>query len=436
MKVLWLSHLIPYPPKGGVLQRSYNMVREMAREHEITLVAFNQKNFLEKSLPGDKFPVDTARKALSEFVELPVILDIPEDTLRLGRYRVALNALLRGEAYNMAWLKSPEASKAISALLSQNEFDVVHVDTISLCVYFDLLKGHKIVLNHHNFESEMLRSRADMESNWLKRLYYKVESARLQRCERDYCQRADLNLACSQDDADAMEESLGVSNFLSIPNGVDESYFYPREDVDRSEQSIVIVGGLSWYPNREAVEYFLHDIWPLIKQNFPEMRVDIVGRDPTEEMKKCAQQDSSVFFHGFVDDVREYLWRSHFYLCPIRTGGGTKLKILDALATGCCIIADPFACKGISVRDGEHLLFANTPEDYVANIRRLLEDSAEENLLRESGPRLIQAKYSYRSIGRLYSESLSDLIGSDLTPAAMEDGSREGLPADVGSSGT
>lgn len=417
MKVLWMSHLLPYPPKGGVLQRSYNMVREMAREHEITLVAFNQKKFLEKSLPGDKFPVDTARKALSEFVELPVILDIPEDTLRLGRYRVALSALLRGEPYNMAWLKSSEASRAVSNLLSQNEFDVVHVDTISLCVYFDLLRDHPIVLNHHNFESQMLRARADMESNWLKHLYYKVESAWVRNSELDYCRRADLNLACSQNDADAMEKSLGVSNFISIPNGVDESYFYPRKDVERLENSIVIVGGLSWYPNREAVEYFLQEIWPLIRQNFPEMRVDIVGRDPTADMKKFAQQDSSVFFHGFVDDVREYLWRSHFYFCPIRTGGGTKLKILDALATGCCIIADPFACKGIGVRDGEHVLFADTPEEYVEKVRRLLANSAEENLLRESGPKLIQAEYSYKSIGRLYSESLRNLIKDDSTPA-------------------
>lgn len=410
MKILWLSHLIPFPPKGGVLQRSYNMIREMARIHQITLVAFNQKGFLENSLPGEKYPLQAARRELSEFVDFPVILDIPEDKAPMGRYLVAFKALLKGEAYNMAWLKSSDAASEIRKLLTAESYDAVHVDTISLCVYFDLLKDCRVVLNHHNFESQMLRSRAEVESNWLKRFYYKVESSRLLKSEQEFCRKSDLNLACSADDASDMEERLQVQNFISIPNGVDVSYFYPREDFHRLENSIVIVGGLSWYPNREAVEYFIRDIWPVIKRNFPEMRVDIIGRNPTNEMKLFAQNDSSVFFHGFVDDVRDYLWRSQFYLCPIRTGGGTKLKILDALAAGCCIIADPFACKGIEVENGEHVLFAESPDEYVLHIQRLIRDRDEETALRKAGPELIKKRYSYELIGKLYSDSLNKML--------------------------
>lgn len=413
MKILWLSHLIPFPPKGGVLQRSYNMIRELAKVHDITLVAFNQKSFLENSLPDHQYPVETARRELSEIVDFPLVLDIPENTVPMGRYFTALCALLRGDSYNMAWLKSPVASRGLQEILAAESFDLVHVDTISLCVYFDLLKDCKVVLNHHNFESQMIGSRAEVEKSWLKRLYYRVESSRLLKREFEFCQRSDLNLACSEDDANSMEKELGVSNFISIPNGVDVSYFYPREDFARVENSIVIVGGLSWYPNREAVEYFIRDIWPVIKRAVPDMRVDIIGRNPTSEMQAFARNEPAVSFHGFVDDVRKYLWRSQFYLCPIRTGGGTKLKILDALATGCCIIADPFACKGISVKDGEHVLFAESPEEYVLHIQRLIQNRDEEHALRKAGSELIRAEYSYDSIGRLYSESLNRLVEGD-----------------------
>jgi glycosyltransferase involved in cell wall biosynthesis len=410
MKVLWLSHLIPYPPKGGVLQRTFNMVKELGRYHDVTLVAFNQRGFLAASLPDHDDPLRVAKQELLKSVTSMHVLDIPEDSLPMGRYQTALRALLSGRAYNMEWLKSAKARKLISDLVSGGSFDVVHIDTISLCVYFDLFEGLPVVLNHHNFESAMLTSRADTEPSPLKRLYYRYEASRLLRSESRFCHRSRLNLTCSDDDAEAMKSAIGGGNFLSVPNGVDINYFYPDRSVAVAENSIVIVGGLSWYPNREAVEYFIHDIWPLIKVRIPDTSVDIIGRGPTPAMLKLAETDEQFRVHGFVDDVRPYLWRARFYLCPIRTGGGTKLKILDALASGCCILADPFACKGIAVRDGVDVIYAQTPENYVDAMLELLDNPAREAALRKAGPELIRHRYSYTGIGRHYAEALDELV--------------------------
>lgn len=410
MKVLWLSHLIPYPPKGGVLQRTFNMIREVSRYHDVTLVAFNQSGFLASSLPGVDAPLDLAKQGLVQSVRSIHVLDIPENTKLGGRYSTAIRALLGGRAYNMEWLKSEDARLQILNLLSIEAFDVVHVDTVSLCVYAELFKGLPVVLNHHNFESAMLDSRSRTEKNPIKSLYYKFEAARLLNSEIHYCQRSQLNLTCSEDDAEAMRTAIGGGRFISVPNGVDISYFYPSESVKVSQKSIVIVGGLSWYPNREAVEYFMREIWPVIKSRIPGVRVDIIGRGPTTEMLKLAATDESFHVHGFVDDVREYLWRAQFYLCPIRTGGGTKLKILDALASGCCIIADPFACKGIDVVDGEDVVFAESPLDYVDAIQALLDRPENELRMREAGPQLIRDRYSYTSIGKQYSDELEALV--------------------------
>ncbi|MEX0604298.1 MAG: glycosyltransferase family 4 protein [Marinobacter sp.] len=409
MKLLWLSHLIPYPPKGGVLQRTYNMLREVSKYHEVTLVAFNQAGFLSASLPDQADPLEFAKQELLTSVESIHVLTIPEDTIFGGRYLTALKALVCGRSYNMEWLRSAEARETIVNLLAEKSFDVVHIDTVSLCVYFDLFEGLPIALNHHNFESAMLESRAKTEQSLIKSLYYSYEASRLLKSEIQHCRKSHLNVTCSDDDAEAMKATIGGGEFLSVPNGVDISYFFPNRSFMVSEKSLVIVGGLSWYPNREAVEYFIREIWPLIKARIPGMSVDIIGRGPTQEMLKLAESDELFRVHGFVDDVRDYLWRARFYLCPIRTGGGTKLKILDALASGCCIIADSFACKGIDVQNGVHVMYAQTPESYVGAILKLLDHPEEEARLREAGPELIRDRYSYSGIGERYAESLDQL---------------------------
>lgn len=410
MRVLWLSHLIPFPPKGGVLQRTYNMLKEVGKYHEITLVAFNQSVFLSASLPDQDDPLGIAEKELLKIVQSLHVLKIPGDSVRGGRYLKALKAAFSGRAYNMEWLRSKEARQTIVNLLLEKPFDVVHIDTVSLCVYSDLFEGLPVILNHHNFESAMLESRARTEHNRIKGLYYRYEASRLLKSEVQHCRESHLNLTCSEEDAVAMQSAIGGAEFLSVPNGVDVDYFYPNPSVTVAEKSIVIVGGLSWYPNREAVEYFIREIWPLVKVRIPGMSVDIVGRGPTPEMVRLAETDELFRVHGFVDDVRDYLWRARFYLCPIRTGGGTKLKILDALASGCCIITDPFACKGIKVQSGVDVVFAETPESYVEAMLELLDHPEREAGLREAGPELIRNRYSYTGIGKRYAEALDELV--------------------------
>jgi glycosyltransferase involved in cell wall biosynthesis len=390
------------------------MISEVSKYHEITLVAFNQAGLLSASLPGLSDPLEFAKQELLTSVESIHVMTIPEETIYGGRYFTALKALVRGRAYNMEWLRSKEARQYIIQLLSEKRFDAVHIDTVSLCIYSDLFQKLPVVLNHHNFESAMLESRGRTERNLFKSLYYRYEASRLLNSEVHYCQHSQLNITCSDEDADSMKSAIGGGEFISVPNGVDVSYFYPNPSVAVARKSLVIVGGLSWYPNREAVEYFIREIWPLIKVRIPEMSVDIIGRGPTPEMLKLAETDELFRVHGFVDDVRDYLWRAQFYLCPIRTGGGTKLKILDALASGCCIIADPFACKGIDVENGVDVVFAQTAESYVDAILELLDNPEKEIGLRDAGPKLIRKHYSYDSIGRHYADTLDHLVAESV----------------------
>lgn len=411
MKVLWLSHLIPYPPKGGVLQRSYNLLRELSKYHDVTLVAFNQNNLLKDSLPGTTNPLDHAREKLGEFTESVTFLDIPEHVQLGGRYRMALKALLTGRAYNMAWLDSEEARVKIRQVLNDTNFDAVHLDTISLCVYSDLFDGLSVYLNHHNVESSMLFRRAELAGNAVKKFYFSLEAKRLRAQEKSFGRRVVSNLTCSEEDASDLNRITGKSNSVCVPNGVDCDYFYPNEDVTREPETLVFAGGLTWYPNQHAMNFFIDQVWLPLKKEVPGIKMNLVGRNPTSKFQELGRADSNFIVHGFVDDVRDYLWPAQIYVCPIKDGGGTKLKILDALACGCALVADPFACAGIAVEDGKHVVFASTAEQYVEKIKLLIEDPNLRAELQRNGPELIRKNYSYHAIGKAYAKILSETPG-------------------------
>ena len=411
MKVLWLSHLVPYPPKGGVLQRSYNLLREVSRYHDVTLVAFNQSNLLKDSLPGITNPLEHAREKLKAFTESVTFLDIPEHVQPGGRYRVALKALLTGRAYNMAWLDSPEARSQIKQVMNSTRFDAVHVDTISLCIYSDLFDGIPVYLNHHNVESSMLFRRAELAGNAVKKFYFSLEAKRLRAQEESFGRGVVSNLTCSEEDARDLDGITGKSNSICVPNGVDCDYFYPNEEVAREPETLIFAGGLTWYPNQHAMNFLIDEVWPTIKKEVPGIKMNLVGRHPTSKFEEMGRKDKNFIVHGFVDDVRDYLWSAQIYVCPIKDGGGTKLKILDALACGCAVVADPFACTGIAVEDGKHIIFASTAKEYVEKIRLLIEDSDLRAQLQSNGPELIKKSYSYRAIGKTYSTVLSEALG-------------------------
>lgn len=157
---------------------------------------------------------------------------------------------------------------------------------------------------------------------------------------------------------------------------------------------------MNWYPNRNAMLYFARQVWPLLTEAIPDIRITVIGQDPPACLINLANEDKRFKVAGFVDDVRPYINRAMVYVCPIKDGGGTKLKILDALAMGKAIVADPVACEGIDVKDGETVLFADSPADYVKKIKLLFENKDLNKKLGLNGRKLIEDKYSFEKIGR------------------------------------
>lgn len=404
MKILWLSHFVPYPPKGGVLQRGYHLLKQTAKEHEVHLLSFQQDDLMAPLFENVEQGLNEAQEHLSTFCESIKILPIPSDKNKYTKYFTALKSLFTHYPYNINWLLSEEFACELKKLISENDFDFIHFDTISLVPFKKHCKNIPCSLDHHNIESHMLIRRASKESNLLKKAYYMQEGKRLEAYEKKHCPEFSFNFTCSDIDTQRLISLSPTSKTYTIANGVDTEYFNPEPTVTK-QNSLLFIGTLSWYPNIEAVLFIANVIWPKIKEKLPDIHIDIIGVNPPQELIELSKQDPRFRVHGFVDDIIPFFKQSKCYVCPIKDGGGTKLKIVDALSMGMAIIADPIACEGIDVTDRSNVYFAQTQDEYVDGIIDILSNDNVRQNLEKNARHLATNQYSYDSIGK----NLSDL---------------------------
>lgn len=404
-RVLWLSHFLPWPPKGGLMQRSYYLMRELARHHDVQLVAFRQR-----AHQPDDARLDEATAALSEFVTLRHVSDLPEDRTAGGRSALALRSLLPGPPYTIRWGICPDYAQAVETAIEEFQPEIVHFDTVSLASYLDIVGNIPATLNHHNIESHMLLRRAEQEKNLLKRLYFWQEGTRLARHERAVARRFRLHLVCADLDGERLVQTVGPVPFQEVPNGVDLEYFQPVGHVDEQQpDSLIFVGGLSWYPNASAMRFFVQQVWPKLVARRPQAELKIIGRNPPPDIVAAAGQDARIKVMGFVDDIRPVVAASMVYICPIFDGGGTKLKMIDAMAMGKAIVAHPVATEGLGLEHGRNVLLSKSPEELAAHCIRLFDDPGLRSSLGASARQRAEAAFGFEAIGAALAKTYAEL---------------------------
>jgi polysaccharide biosynthesis protein PslH len=398
MRILWLSHLVPYPPKGGVQQRSYNLLRQVSARHEVVFLGFNQAAHLRT-----REQIEEGTRALEAFCTVFAVVPIPCDFGFGAKQALAFTSMFSKTPYSIAWLRSPAFFSAVEECISACSPAILYFDTISVAPYREVTGAAALptILNHHNIESDMLKRRASGERNPFLAAYFRHEAARLRIYERKACSAFDLNVTCSKLDSKRLEAIAPRARTLDIPNGVDLEYFFPTgpEPLPRQPHSLVFAGRLNWYPNASAMRFFVQELWPLLKVRFPDISATVIGRNPDAVLRRAAKRDPALKVTGFVPDVRPYLERAEVYICPIFDGGGTKLKVLDAMAMSCAIVAHPIACEGINVVDERDVLLGKTPHEFVALIERVFSDRALATRLRANARAVAVAEYSFKSIG-------------------------------------
>ncbi|MBS0377893.1 MAG: glycosyltransferase [Proteobacteria bacterium] len=388
--------------------RSYNLLRGVALENEVDLIAFAQIPWLEVFYGSVERGLAECEVALAPLCRSVKFLPIERLQRPAGKPLTALEGLVTPGGYTVRWLDGSAARKAFADVGAKG-YDLAHFDTVGLVPFRKLVECQAATLGHHNVESQMMLRRASNERQALKKAYFLWEGRKLQHYERKMAPTFAANIMCSDLDGARLRELAPGARTITVPNGVDIDYFTPA-DAPSDEQRVIFVGSLNWYPNVDAVLFLLREIWPRLKARMPRLQLDVVGSAPPQSIVDAAASLDGVCVHGFVDDVRPYLRRAAVYICPIRDGGGTKLKLLDAFAMGKCVVAHPIACEGIDVIQGVHVELARGAEDFARVVQELLSDPARRARMGTSARQLAVEAYSFKSISAALARIFRSLV--------------------------
>jgi len=380
--ILILAPYPPYPPRSGGASRTFNLIRALAREHRVTLLCF--------ASPAERAGLESMR----EWCAGIHTVDYSPGTRHRRLYQIRS---LAGRAYSHYAFWSGAMARALARLLARQHFDVVQADASELGCYFVSRPGEALrVLNTQNVEYLVLERTADRATSWLRRLYARQEARKLRRSELAGCRRADLILTVSEVDRAALAPHVGDVPIRVVPNGVDTEFFTPG-DTPQDPTRLVFTGAIGYRPNTDGVLHFCRDIFPLIRQAAPDTHLAVVGKDPPPAVRALA--GSHVLVTGTVPDVRPWMRSAAVFVCPLRVGGGTRLKILEAQASGRAVVSTSLGCEGLAVTPGQDILVADEPAAFADAVLRCLRDPALRARLGAAGRALVERRYRWEAIG-------------------------------------
>ncbi len=405
MRLVWLSHFVPYPPRGGSYQRTFNLLRHISRKYETTFIALNLEKESASKLAEyrDEF---SKFCAAVEFWETPIKGKGVRWWAQLGLG--PLDSL--HHAARSLW--SPHLDTRWRTLLEKHRGDLVQFETIDLAPYISGSNGFRRALTHQNCESAMAKRRAENETNPVKKAYLFNQAQKIERQEHYWCPRFDVNLAVSGLDAERLRTQCGVIHLHVVENGTDTEYFTPAAG-QTEPNAIVFAASLRWYPNVSGIRFFTTRIWPLLKARCPGIRLYLAGRNPSPAIIQIAAADPDIQLIADPPDIRPWVARGSVFICPIIDGGGTRLKILDALAMGMPVLTTRLGCEGLQVEPGKNIVVADSPEEFASAAQSLLGNAALRQQLRTEGRKLVEEVYSWNAIVRRLEDAYECAMGPE-----------------------
>ena len=401
-RILFVTSRLPYPPTEGHQLRAWHLLQAAARAHRVTLLSLRRPD--EQPLP-DHLP--GVRLAGVHQVDLPT-LKWPHQFAGL-----ALRALPPGRTLLDLRYRPSTLQQRFDQLVQRT--DLVHLDILAVAGLLERVPDDiPTVLNEHNVESLLAHKRVAIETRPLQRLLLRLRNRGLEDFERLACGRASRVLACSQQDAERLLALAPGCKVSVVPNGVDLEAFRPGRPGSEQGGSMVFVGHMGWFPNRDGIEYFIAEILPLLKDR-PNLHLEIIGRNP--DLSAPRGEAGRVSFAGFVDDLQDRVQRAAVFIVPLRAGSGTRLKILEAMAMGKAIVSTRIGAEGIGLVDGDSACLADTPEAFAAAINRLLDNPELRNRLSVRARELAEQHYGWTVIGERLLASYESLLQSLTNPA-------------------
>lgn len=388
MKILFIAQYFPYPPTSGGLSRTYNLIKLLSKNHELTLWSF--------TIPDEPLAAEQVQH-MNEFCREVIITPIDEAFADKKRppYTYMIKRMLYGAPWFVKAYSSYEA-RVQADVLSRRDYDLVHVDALGIAFFADYFQTRPRLLNEHNVEAQILKRKIEYEGSLKDKVIAYFDFRKVDKFERRFLKTFDHITVVSEDDAKHIRRLSPNVSVTLVPNGVDLKFF-SETPYKEKDDTLVFTGLMNWGPNVDAVLYFTESIWPHIQKMMPAARFLIVGREPTDKIRELTQNDS-IIVTGFVDDVRPYVWKSKVFVVPIRFGGGTRLKILEAMAMGIPVVSTTIGCEGIEVEDGKNIIICDDPAEFAQAVISLMDDGSKRERLGRAGRKLVEEKYGWPNI--------------------------------------
>jgi len=397
-RILFLTPQFPYPPNQGTTIRNYNLIRRVARYHDVDLCTFATTEEMETWR-------DTP---VAQFCRRVYMVPMPGPRSLWARLWSTLFSPWPDMALRLA---SSAMHDRVRALLAENAYDVVQVEGIEMARYAVGWAGDgkplRRIFDDHNVEY-LLQKRAfwtDLRrpGRWSGALYSLWQWRKLRRYEAAVGRQHDAILAVSAADGDVLAQLLPGRRLQVVPNGVDLTFYadFATAEGERAvrmpAQSVVFTGKMDYRPKVDGVLWFVHRVWPLIRSAHPEAQFFIVGQKPHPRLTTLTNVPGTIIT-GWVPDVRPYIAGATVYVVPLRVGGGTRLKVLEAMAMRRAIVATPLGAEGYPVRHGQELHLAASAADFAAAVADLLDHPEARRRLGEAGFRFVAERYDWERI--------------------------------------
>lgn len=357
MRVLMLTPYLPYPPVSGGRMRTVNLLKHLHEDHEITLMCFGR-------------PEETAfdTSPLQEYCDVTVVPRDPSP----GTLKAALLSLTTIKPVTMRLYGTEAMQEAVSRWLADSTPDVIHVESFYMMQNLPDDLDVPVLLSEPAIEYLVWSQHAKVAQPWFVRPGIGLEAIKMRWWEPRAWKRADAVGAMSEVDAEVIRNTVPGAHVVLTPNGVDVSYFTSDDTVERDCRTAVYMGDYKYFPNTDAAVYFAEEIMPLVKAKHPDFHLTLIGKGPTREVLALAGDDVTVT--GLVDDTRPYLQSSAVFICPLRSGSGTRFKLMEALACGCPVVSTSLGCEGLGAVDGEHMLIRDEAQAFAQAIVDILEN--------------------------------------------------------------
>ena len=398
-KILFLSQRFLFPQDTGGKIRTGKILEQLNKHYDITVIS-------NVELPKDEPYLSEMKRLCSKFV--------PVYWKEIKRYTVKwyFDVLKKSfSIYPVPMLNdySPELEKAVLDELKNEAYDLAICDFMQSTLNFRKVTGIPKILFQHNVEATISMRHMKRSKNPLLKIFWWTQFRKMFYHEKRESTKFDTVIAVSEMDKQRMEDWYHLNNVKVIPTGVDTDFYAPQSDVQIKNQ-IVFVGAMDWLPNHDAMLYFLNDVFPLIRQKEPNVKLMIVGRNPSPKLKKLMKEYSNVELTGWVDDTRPYVHESAVFIVPIRIGGGTRMKIYEAMAMEKAIVSTRIGAEGLPLENKKHIYLADTPDEFSSAVLTLLKNEKERVKIGKQARQYVYDNFRWEKVAEVFTQICEETI--------------------------